>query len=187
MFASLSDRTGKPQLLPDVFPSGLLPDPRVALVRDVAAMGNILGVEVFHSRVSTSASMDVIKKTCLHMSSVFFMCSIDFFCLRNADCPTKHASNLTFGCTMCFWMHEHIASGQPHECSAPSAGFGTLRNFLAQAAKGQTRHHGQHLGRTGLRVILGFKLSAGPGKRFLVAGDASQHQPNRAANRSMSN
>jgi hypothetical protein len=102
LFASLSDRTGNPQLLPDVFPSGLLPDPRVALVRDVAAMGNILGVEVFHSRVSTSASMDVIKKPCFHMSYVFFMCSIDLFCLRNADCPTKHASNLTFGCTMCF-------------------------------------------------------------------------------------
>ena len=64
-----------------------------------------------------------------------------------------------------FWLHKHTASGQRHECSAPSASFGTLTNFLVPVAKSQTRHHGQCLGRAGGKVFLGFKQIAGPGSR----------------------
>ena len=59
------------------------------------------------------------------------------------------------------WLHAHklhIDSGQPHECSASSTSFGTLGDFLAPVAEGQTRHHGQCLGRAGKKVILGFKV-----------------------------
>ena len=62
--------------------------------------------------------------------------------------PPNMQKALQLLCAQCvFCLHEHNARGQRHECSAPSADFGTLGNCLEPAAKGQTRHHGQHLGR----------------------------------------
>ena len=72
-----------------------------------------------------------------------------FCCLRNADCPVKH------GCmrTNTLIAANHTSAAPLVPVLAPSAS-----DFLAPVAEGQTRHHGQCLGRAGKKVILGFKV-----------------------------